>query len=216
MKTLLTAAVLTLSTILSLGSALLLTLTTLGVVNPTLNLYTLFVYLIAASPSYLVMKTLLEILKPQTATQTKSENEPIVERIEQTEQQAPKGEANGAKQQTAEPSKPTQPSQEAKAEEPKNVGKDVEQPKAIAATEAKPSVNEEAKQEATKAATTIEPKPEKPANPQTPQPSSGDKEVSGENVKIFTPLLDELRSIQNELNGLKVRLKKIKENLKPT
>lgn len=217
MRPLLTAAVLTLSTILSLGSALLLTLTTLGVVNPTLNLYTLFVYLIAASPSYFVMKTLLEILKPQTATQTKSEDEPIVERIEQREQQAAKeGEANGAKQQIAEPSKPTQPTQEAKAEEPKNVEKDVEQPKAIAANEAKPSVNEEAKQETTKAATTIEPKPERPTNPQTPQPAGSDEGVSGENVKILTPMLDELRSIQNELNGLKVRLKKIKENLTPT
>ena len=216
MRTLLTAAVLTLSTILSLGSALLLTLTTLGVVNPTLNLYTLFVYLIAASPSYFIMKTLLEILKPQTATQTKSEDEPIVERIEQTQQTPKEGEANGAKQQIAEPSKPTQPTQEAKAGEPKSVEKDVEQPKAIAANEAKPSVNEEAKQETTKAATTIEPKPEKPTNPQTPQPSSGDEEVSGENVKILTPLLDELRSMQNELNGLKLRLKKIKENLTPT
>jgi len=189
LRTLLTAAVLTLSTILSLGSALLLTLTALEIVNPTLNLYTLFVYLIAASPSYFIMKTLLEILKPQTAIQKNKEGE-FVAQPEQTQQTVVKeSDQKRVEQQTAESTKPPQ---EVKTEEQKNVEKE----------------------EQSKGVTTIETKLETHTNPPSPQPPKGDKEgVNEGTIMIFTPLLNELKSIQNELNGLKSRLRDIKEKL---
>ncbi len=191
MSALLTAAVLTLSIVLSLGSALLLALKTLEVINPSLDFFTLFVYLLVATPSYFIMKTILEILKPQTLTQAKSEGESVVKQSEQTQQQAAEVEAERVEQKTAE-STELRPTQEVKSAEPKIVEKD----------------------ETQKAVTTIETKPETPLNP---QPYKGDKkEVSEETVKIFLPLLDELRSIQNELDGLKSRLRNIKETLTST
>lgn len=192
MSALLTAAVLTLSIVLSLGSALLLALKTLEVINPSLDFSTLFVYLLVAAPSYFIMKSILEILKPQTVTQARSEGELVVKQGEQTQQQAAEVEAERAEQKTAESTELTQPTQEVKSAEPKIVEKD-ETPKAV---------------------TTIETKTETPSNT---QPYKGDKKgVSEENVKIFLPLLDELRSIQNELDGLKSRLRNIKENLTST
>ena len=192
MSALLTAAVLTLSIVLSLGSALLLALKTLEVINPSLDFFTLFVYLLVAAPSYFIMKSILEILKPQTVTQARSEGELVVKQGEQTQQQAAEVEAERAEQKTAESTELTQPTQEVKSAEPKIVEKD-ETPKAV---------------------TTIETKTETPSNT---QPYKGDKKgVSEENVKIFLPLLDELRSIQNELDGLKSRLRNIKENLTST
>jgi len=191
LSALLTAAVLTLSIVLSLGSALLLALKTLEVINPSLDFFTLFVYLLVATPSYFIMKTILEILKPQTLTQAKSEGESVVKQSEQTQQQAAEVEAERVEQKTAE-STELRPTQEVKSAEPKIVEKD----------------------ETQKAVTTIETKPERPLNP---QPYKGDKkEVSEETVKIFLPLLDELRSIQNELDGLKSRLRNIKETLTST
>jgi len=191
LSALLTAAVLTLSIVLSLGSALLLALKTLEVINPSLDFFTLFVYLLVATPSYFIMKTILEILKPQTLTQAKSEGESVVKQSEQTQQQAAEVEAERVEQKTAE-STELRPTQEVKSAEPKIVEKD----------------------ETQKAVTTIETKPETPLNP---QPYKGDKkEVSEETVKIFLPLLDELRSIQNELDGLKSRLRNIKETLTST
>jgi len=192
LSALLTAAVLTLSIVLSLGSALLLALKTLEVINPSLDFSTLFVYLLVAAPSYFIMKSILEILKPQTVTQARSEGELVVKQGEQTQQQAAEVEAERAEQKTAESTELTQPTQEVKSAEPKIVEKD-ETPKAV---------------------TTIETKTETPSNT---QPYKGDKKgVSEENVKIFLPLLDELRSIQNELDGLKSRLRNIKENLTST
>ena len=192
MRTLLTAALLTLSVALSLGSALLLTLTTLEVINPSSHLFTLLVYLLAASPSYFIMKTMVETLKPQTAIQATTVGELLVKQPEQTPQQAAEVNAEPVEQQTAESKEPTQTSEKVNSAEQKIAEKDEPQ----------------------QPVTTIETKPETPSNP---QPHKGDNErVNEETVKIFMPLLNELRSIQNELDGLKSRLRNIKENLTST
>jgi len=192
MRTLLTAALLTLSVVLSLGSALLLTLTTLEVINPSSHLSTLFVYLLAATPSYFIMKSIVEILKPQTVIQANSVGELLVKQPEQTPQQVAEVDAEQVERQTAESTKLAQTTQKVNSAEPKIVEKDEPQ----------------------QPVTTIETKPETPSNP---QPHKGENErVNEETVKIFMPLLDELRSIQNELDGLKSRLRNIKENLTST
>jgi len=186
MRTLLTAALLTLSVVLSLGSALLLTLTTLEVINPSSHLFTLLVYLLAASPSYFIMKTMVETLKPQTVIQATTVGELLVKQPEQTPQQAAEVNAEPVEQQTAESKEPTQTTEKVNSAEPKIVEKDEpQQPE-----------------------TTIETKPETTSNPQPPK--GDDERVNEETAKILMPLLDDLRSIQNELDELKSRLRKIK------
>lgn len=195
MKTTITAAILTLSTVLSLGSALLLTFQATGLYTANLSIYILVPYVIAAVFSPLLTKTFLEILTPQLKIEKKMEEEKqslpnktpesVEPKSEETPKQAPQTE-DAKNDKLAE--KEEQPNEEVSSTQ--LIQKTV---LTVEANLKKEAV--EAKQETTYQA--------KPGEEEAPAPT-------GYEVKLFTPILDELKSLQNELNGLKARLNKPK------
>ncbi|MEM3386581.1 MAG: hypothetical protein QXN08_02770 [Nitrososphaerales archaeon] len=190
MKAITIAAILTLSTVLSLGSALLLALNVTGIYTPTSTIYILLPYMLAVPPSYFVLRTFLEALTPQPKVESKKEV---------LEVEKPKSIAS----ETIEVPKPVPQAEGVKIDEKKLEEKEVEQPKKEAPPQPIQDTNTIVEEQLK-----IEPSTSKQEVPSPTQTSEENASVSNEDkVIILTPILEELKLLQNELNGLKTRLK---------